>query len=338
MSHLVGHSRTHSGEKPYKCDFEGCRYATADTGALVNHKRTHSGEKPFKCEFDGCVYAAASSSALTAHRRTHSGERPFKCNFDGCEYAATQSSHLVTHKRTHTGNLPYKCDFAGCYYAAAQSNTLSAHRRTHSGEKPHKCNFDGCEFAATQSCNLIQHKFIHHTREGQVRMKLEESRILRVLTKANVDFTEQHMIDFCCMGEDRDGARAWIDFLVQVKDENNKVQGIIFLEVDEEQHKTYNVTCEVRRMSDVHRTLILEGNTLPVCFIRYNPDSYSVDGKNCKVTKTKREEDLVERLTSFRFTKDFEVLYLHYDTTNGSLALLSDPEYDVTFKLCVTNM
>jgi uncharacterized Zn-finger protein len=55
--------------KPVKCDICGI-YLSAKQ-SLEQHMRTHSGEKPWKCEYPGCTQSFKQQSALsksTDHR------------------------------------------------------------------------------------------------------------------------------------------------------------------------------------------------------------------------------------------------------------------------------
>ena len=120
-------------EKPFKCPFEGCDYATSRSHDLKRHLRTHTGEKPFKCPFEGCDFATSRSGHLKEHMRTHTGEKPYKCPFEGCDYATSWSGNLKKHMRIHTGEKPYKCPFEGCDFATSWSKALKDHMRTHTG-------------------------------------------------------------------------------------------------------------------------------------------------------------------------------------------------------------
>lgn len=59
--------RTHTGEKPFSCQF--CTFRTTQKRNLITHIRTHTGEKPYACAH--CPYRSAWKGNLNAHLLTH---------------------------------------------------------------------------------------------------------------------------------------------------------------------------------------------------------------------------------------------------------------------------
>ena len=90
---------THTGEKPYKCNWEGCNKVYTKRFYLKVHQRAHTGEKPYKCNWEGCSWKFARSGELIRHMRKHTGVKPFKCRH--CDRAFTRGDHLTLHLKTH---------------------------------------------------------------------------------------------------------------------------------------------------------------------------------------------------------------------------------------------
>ncbi|KAI8068319.1 hypothetical protein BC940DRAFT_299689 [Gongronella butleri] len=85
MSQLTEHlCRAHvgKGRAMYYCRWAGCpRHDKPFTKRhkMHNHLRTHTGERPFVCEFGGCGKRFSRPDSLSTHRKTHSNIRPFAC-------------------------------------------------------------------------------------------------------------------------------------------------------------------------------------------------------------------------------------------------------------------
>ena len=166
-----------------------------------------------------------------------------------------------------------------------------------------------------------------HTPEGIQRQKKQEECIAKVLTQSGIDFKREHHVDFRCINA---GTCAKVDFVLQMGN------CIVFLEVDEDQHAYYSVSCEASRMTRIVETLMLEGNSLPILFVRYNPHAFSIDGvRQKKVLKVDREKRLVEYLQNVTFDKDFGIKYMFYDEQDGIPVVTLDAEYPEALRTAV---
>ena len=85
---------------------------------------------------------------------------------------------------------------------------------------------------------------------------------------------------------------------------------VLIIEVDENQHINYDITCEEKRINQISNDL----NNRPIIFIRFNPDGYIKNDKKVKscwrynkngLCKVKKEKEWNERLNSLKEVIDF---------------------------------
>ncbi|XP_043223727.1 zinc finger protein 2 homolog isoform X8 [Amphibalanus amphitrite] len=186
-SHIIKlHRKTHTGERPHRCDI--CGKTFAQQSYLKTHYHIHTGRTPFKC--DVCEKSFNQPSALTRHRRVHAGEKAHQCEQCGATFTQLSShkSHmkihqgvrqygchvcsarfrrrpdLIIHLRTHTGERPYGCSI--CTARFVRRSNLAAHLRTHTGEKLYGCSICTARFIRRSS--LTTHMNVHTGKQPYV--------------------------------------------------------------------------------------------------------------------------------------------------------------------------
>ena len=149
--------KTHGNENSFKCS--SCNYSSHESSKVEIHARSHTGEKPNKCN----VCEHSSNYSLNIHMRTHSRGKPFKCG--QCDYASSQKGNLSNHiTNKHTGIRSIKCNV--CDFASSYKSSLKLHMKLHLTENPYKCN--QCTFSTLWMDCLKRHIKRKHAFDKQI--------------------------------------------------------------------------------------------------------------------------------------------------------------------------
>ena len=73
----------------FKCQI--CFKTFPNRWNLNRHVKSHTGEKPFKCDHPKCGKSFSRKDNLKGHQVTHSDKRPFKCQLCGSDYKHKKS-------------------------------------------------------------------------------------------------------------------------------------------------------------------------------------------------------------------------------------------------------
>ncbi|XP_055298179.1 zinc finger protein 600-like [Sitodiplosis mosellana] len=149
---LTVHERIHSGEKPYKCDFENCNERFISRNQQVCHERVHEYEELFVCGIDGCKGKFRRAQSLKLHQ-----DREHKILQLKIIQTGNNIEEIMIEKQNQKNDY-HKCDKCGKTFAS-QSYKETHIIRYHNGSGDFTCKVCGREF--TKRLNLERHMYIH---------------------------------------------------------------------------------------------------------------------------------------------------------------------------------
>ena len=111
---------------------------------------------------------------------------------------------------------------------------------------------------------------------------LKEMKVVNFLQSKNITFIHNKSVGFEC-GNYRP------DVLIDCNTH------FIVVEIDENQHESYNNNCEMARMNNIYIAL-----GLPVVFLRYNPDKFFLNNIKIGIKENDRLNILFERINYYK--------------------------------------
>lgn len=313
--------------KPFQCPH--CEYKCSSLGNLTKHQNAvHLKLKPFKC--DQCNFTCANFAHLTRHQKhVHLKLKPFQC--DQCNYTCSRHEHLILHQNSvHLQLKLMQC--VECEFKCSTSSHLTRHvNAVHLKLKLFECQNCHCDAKFNSKGHLDRHYLAMHSHQGMQRQKKEEEALKKVFVENKVEFHREYYIDFRQIDKASERKCAKVDFVIE------KEAAIFCVECDERQHEDESIMCETARMTRIFEYYQLNSKTCTkkVCFVRFNPHAFKVNGMTQKTLKKTRYLTLVNFLNEHEPKQQLEIWYMYYDRQDNLPKILSDSEYPETLKECV---
>ena len=154
---------------------------------------------------------------------------------------------------------------------------------------------------------LLRHMRRVHAGNPRARTKQKELHVLMALEAAGLAPEYQLHVPFAACGLNSETSCAYVDVVLY------REWGAICLEVDENQHASYDPSCDVRRDFDIAAALWLAAPEQRVAVVRFNPDAYRIGASHGGATREQRHAGLVGFLQELAPEQPFSRHFLYYD-------------------------
>ena len=279
-------------------------------------------------------------------------------------YNCDKCSEKFKHKSNVTEHLAFKHDVGVTWYNCDQCSEKfkkKGHLTRHLADKHdvgvtwHNC--DQCSEKFKRKDALTRHLQTQHYNVYCQRRKQQEERVRLALLLYGWNewssgdtlpppghFKREHQIDFTCAGASEDRKWCRIDFVLSYDDGT-----FVFLEVDEHQHRFgydgedgAHLSCDSKRMANVQTSVTFEfvavGADVPTIFwLRYNPQTFHVNGTTMTVKREEREKRLCDFLSHSPSRVGIGYAFYDYDDESG-LDVLSANEFHPILREMVENL
>ena len=322
------------------CKEEGCQircsFGTEKNKGLYCDAHKKEGMRDVMhnlCKEEGCQircsFGTEKNKGLYCDAHKKEGMRDViskKCSKDGCEKLNIQyGSHLTgrihcsNHRNKETEWKVTNCKNLKCRRIATHSET--GNRQFQYCDNHCPSDYRSELTSTCVSCNLTElicdeegKCLLACSRVHLTRVKYTENKMTEFLTSKNLQFINDRTASDGC-------SKKRPDFVFQTN------YGVIIIENDENQHKSYPCECEQMRMISIHQDY---GEN--VHFIRFNPDRYSLQESKTEevcLDLDKRHKLLFGILKSilnrpesfFENHKGLTVQYMFYDNCNGQFEI-----------------
>lgn len=194
QARLDAHIRGHTGERPFKCPYEGCDKAYPDKKYLNSHIHSaHLKTPKFVCQ--KCGKGFATGQRLERHGLVHEGEERYRCrDYPPCNASFRKHKTLQRHVlKEHEGKKPFVCEAQDCNDAYATLNALKAHTQREHGEEKFICG--PCSDAVMKDPSLKDKLEVGFTTKVLLEQHIRQKHVNCVFCGDGVPFSGQYELE-----------------------------------------------------------------------------------------------------------------------------------------------